>query len=225
MTRRTALITGAEQGLGESIGDLLADRGYFILTMPGPICREGKEAIEAFLGKMSHYPDVVINNFGINHLSWIGETLAEDEAILRLNVMTAYWVINHLVSCEMAPCRVVNIASQTYRVPQRTTALYCASKAALVQMGKVMARELAPKGWIINTLAPGKIEDTEMSQLTDAQVTDLRGWTKDYADFYALSNIPMGRFTSRAEVAEMVVEMLHMPNYVNGAVIEMMGGV
>lgn len=169
--------------------------------------------------------DYVVNNFGINHLSWIGTTGEEDEMIYRCNVMGPYWVINWLVFNENPPARVVNIASATHRVPQRTTSLYCASKAALVQMTKVMARELAPKGWVINALAPGKIEDTEMSALTDQQVCELRGWSKEQADSYALSNVPMERFTNRVEVTNAVFKLLEMPDYVNGVCLDVMGGV
>jgi len=185
----------------------------------------GKKAIESYLKLNGNDFDYVVNNFGTNHLSWIGTTEEDDEDIMRWNVMGPYWVINYLVGNGNKPARVVNIASATHRVPQRTTSLYCASKAALVQMTKVMARELAPSGWIINALAPGKIEDTEMSQLTDQQVCELRGWSKEQADSYALSNVPMGRFTNRLEVTNAVFKLLEMPDYVNGICLDVMGGV
>jgi len=88
-----------------------------------------------------------------------------------------------------------------------------------------MARELAPSGWIINGLAPGKIEDTRMAELTDGQVMDLRGWSKEQADDYALSLIPMKRFTNKAEVVRVITWLLSAPAYVNGAIIDMTGGV
>jgi NAD(P)-dependent dehydrogenase (short-subunit alcohol dehydrogenase family) len=64
-----------------------------------------------------------------------------------------------------------------------------------------------------------------MSRRTDEQVTALRGWTAEQAELYALSNTPAGRFTSCAEVAEAVEWALSAPRYVNGAVLEVMGGV
>jgi 3-oxoacyl-[acyl-carrier protein] reductase len=171
------------------------------------------------------YPDLLVNNYGINHLSWIGTTVEQDEDILRVNVLAPYWIVNWFVGLEGRPMRVINIASQTYRVAQRTTTLYCASKAALVHMTRVMARELAPKGWIINAIAPGKIEDTEMATLTDMQVNELRGWSTAHADKYALSQIPMDRFTDRNEVTDAVMHLIKMPPYVNGTVLDMTGGV
>lgn len=220
-----ALVTGGEAGLGAGIVARLAE-SHDVIIMPGAVIRRGEEAIDEFI----HDEDfdgltVVVNNFGINHLSWIGETDPTDAEIVAVNLLAPYWVINSLVAHGHGPARVINIASQTYRIAQRTTALYCASKAGLVQMGRVMARELAPQGWIVNTLAPGKITDTEMARLTDAQVLSLRHWTIEEAERYSTTLVPMGRYTSVAEVSAMVMLMLDMPDYVNGSVIDMMGGV
>jgi len=87
-----------------------------------------------------------------------------------------------------------------------------------------MARELAPFGWVINAVAPGKIEGTRMTELTDSQVLEIRGWKEEDAIRYALKNIPMGRFTDIAEIADLVVKVLDLPDYVNGTVIDSSGG-
>ncbi len=218
------LITGAEQGLGLTISRLMEARGYHIHNIPGAQMMGGFRQIDHHVSQLDRCPDIIVNNFGINHLSWIGETREVDEDVIMSNVLGPYWVINQVRYRWKGPCRVINIASQTYRVPQRCTTLYSASKAALVQMTKVMARELAPSGWVINAVSPGKIEDTEMSRKTDAQVLKLRGWTKEDADAYALKNVPAGRFTNRDEMGRLVMKVLDMPEYVNGAVIEAHGG-
>lgn len=226
------LVTGGDQGLGAAIHDRLMqvteDPGR-ACVLPGAMIRNrGIVDITAELRNlMDRYGpfSVVVNNYGINHLSWIGTTRPEDQDILYCNVTVPYFIINELVRLKNGPCRVLNIASQTYRVPQRCTALYAASKAALVQMTKVMARELAPSGWVINALAPGKIWDTDMSRKTDAQVRELRGWTDAESSAYAESLIPMKRFTSREEMANLAMRVLEMESYVNGTVIEAMGGV
>lgn len=223
------LITGAEQGLGKALRSLLEAHGHWVECLSGSVIRGGPEAIRSAVERFmtdGHGPfAAVVNNYGINHLSWIGTTPVEDGALLEVNVMGPYWVVDSLVRLRHPPCRVLNIASQTHRVPQRTTALYCASKAALVQMSRVMARELAPTGWTVNVLAPGKMPDTEMSTLTDAQVRHLRGWDEEMMEAYGTDLIPMRRYTSTAEVAEAAFLMLQMPGYVNGAVLDMTGGV
>jgi len=235
------LITGGEQGLGLAIYDRLADAGHCMHNIPG---REIRQAIEddvlyeflkgfvddVLFNKYDLNPvtsgiriSAIINNYGINHLSWIGDTPKEDEQIILANLMVPYWVVN-FVREHGCVCRVVNVASQVYRVAQRCTSLYCASKAGLVQMTKVMARELAPFGWVINAVAPGKIEGTRMTELTDSQVLEIRGWKEEDAIRYALKNIPMGRFTDIAEIADLVVKVLDLPDYVNGTVIDSSGG-
>lgn len=225
-----ALVTGAEQGLGATVAQQLSFRKIDVTRLSRHAVLEGKDQIDAELDAYlatGHLDEcgIIINNFGINHLSWIGETPEADEAIYRVNVMGPYWVINWFVAHGYRNMRVVNVASQTYRVAQRTTSLYCASKAALVQLTKVMARELAPSGWIINAIAPGKITDTTMAEMTDAQVLTLRGWDKETADGYAHSLIPMERFTTCGEVTEAILKLLGMPAYVNGTVLDMTGGV
>jgi len=220
------LITGPEQGLGQAVKGVCEQRGWDIYGVPRSLIRSRlsiKDDIDVFIQRLPAI-DVVVNNFGINHLSWIGTTEQEDEQILKINVMVPYWIINALVQ-RGDVCNVVNIASQTHKVPQRCTSLYAASKAALVQMTRVMARELAPKGWRLNAFCPGKIVDTRMAELCDEQVLELRGWDKQEADNYALSLIPMGRFTTTAECAQMVMAILEAPSYLNGAVIDFTGGI
>lgn len=227
-----AVVTGGNQGLGLDISARLARRGHTVVILRGEQLN-GKDRIrhdirDLVIGRPEYrYGErlLVVNNYGINHLSWIGTTPHSDEEILRMNVMVPYWVVDALVSLGET-ANVLNVASQTYRVPQRCTSLYAASKAALVQMTRVMARELAPKGWRVNAMAPGKIEGTLMTELTDRQVGELRNWSREEADRYALGMIPMGRFTTTDEVAKCAETiLLDLPEYVNGAVIDVMGGV
>lgn len=224
----TILITGSNSSLGEQLmrKPLKGNDTEEIVGLSMSEMR-GKFSIETQLDELikEHGKiDKVVNNYGINHLSWIGNTSVADYQVLLLNVMSPYWVINHLVDRGQV-CRVVNVASATYRVPQRCTALYCASKAAVVQLTRVMARELAPKGWVINAIAPGLIEDTEMARRTMNQVLGLRGWTLEEADRYAKKLIPMERYTNTKEVADAIWKILDLPDYINGTCIEMMGGV
>lgn len=220
----SVLITGSDGSLGTALCNLFGKSASGIKnrTMETGLKLEIENVIDMHL----NHDDIthVINNYGINHLSWIGDTEENDEQILLNNVMSAYWVINHLVKRKQV-CRVINVASATYRVPQRCTSLYCASKAAMVQMTRVMARELAPKGWIINAIAPGLMEDTKMATMVNEQVLELREWNEDEAKIYAMNLIPMGRPTSTIEVAEAIKKIFELPDYINGSVIDMMGGV
>lgn len=217
----TTLITGSDGSLGSE----LMKHGPCMGITGGDI-EKGKRTIEKAIDTLLEISPIfrVVNNHGTNHLSWIGTTEWKDADIFNVNVLAPYWVINHLVKRGQT-CRVLNVASATYRIPQRCTTLYCASKAALVHMTRVMARELAPKGWVINAIAPGLMPETKMAAMTNVQVHALRGWDPEIADRYAMSLIPMGRPTSTKEVAEAIWKIMDLPDYINGTVIDMMGGV
>jgi len=220
-------ITGVDGSLGEALSNMFERDGCKVFGTPRGLIgkptveRACDDATASCLGGI----DLLVLNDGINHLSFIGNTPEEDEDIMAVNVMSQYWTLNWFVKHGFMGRKVIFIASQTHRVPQRTTALYCASKAAIVQLSRVAARELGPKGTQVNVLCPGKIDDTLMSAMTDRQVMDLRGWSEQHMNEYARTLVPLGRFTDTDEVAEAVRWLSHAPAYVHGAVIDMTGGV
>ena len=222
---RTALVTGSGQGLGETVSQMLELNGYTVLNMARPSAdtdtmhRELRD-----LTRNVNRIDVVINNFGTNHLNWLGCIDQSDSKVLINNLWIPVLVVDAVVALGLGPCKIINVASQTYRVAQRCTTVYCASKAGLVQATRVMARELAPEGYVVNAIAPGMIKDTRMSELTNEQVKELRGWSDEQMAEYALNYIPMGRHTDREEVATAILKMINLPDYINGAVIDMTGG-
>ena len=220
---RKLLINGIETCLGKRLHEIAERQG---ITPHGIVSTHIRDLLgQISLSRIGEWDfDYVANVAGINHLSKIGRTPPRDAEIFTRNVMSHYNLIDYLVGENHPPARVLNVASQTYRIPQRCTSLYCASKAAIVQMTKVMARELAPSGWVVNAIAPGKMVDTNMARLTDEQVLELRGWTKEQADAYALTNIPMGRFTTTAEVSKAMLAIFELPAYINGSIIDMTGG-
>jgi len=219
------LITGVDGGLGSALSTRYMDDGFEVYGILGDRYESGAWEVKSQIESMP-CPDILINCHGTNRLAVIGG--GPDLSIYRImdiNVNMMYLMVDHLKRVYDKPIRVLNIASIAYRVPMTTTALYCASKAAVVQLTKVMARELAPHGWVINCLSSGKMDNTEMSSVTDEQVSSIRGWSKQEADAHALSTIPMGRFTNTAEVCDAVRQILELPSYINGACIDMAGGI
>lgn len=218
---KTVVITGDQQGLGKGMADLFRANGYNVVDFGTRIT---KDQIDDFFSTSAPTRiDYFINNYGINHLNWLGELTDADYNIVDINVKNYIRTIDWLVRLGNV-CRILNISSQTYKIPQRCTSVYCSSKAAISHFTKVAARELAPRGFVVNALAPGKIIGTEMTKLTDAQVLKLRSWNQKKADKYALSLIPSGRFTTVEEVALAAIKILHLPEYINGVTIDMTGG-
>lgn len=231
------LLLGHETSLGEEFKQRAQEEYGHIVSVI-----DGARNYSGYSNQISRYQEIkgpihwVVNCHGTNQLDRIGETPyirgKGDEtrphlftnSMLVDNVAPIYWLVNSMVNLGLPAARVLSVASQTYRIPQTNTAFYCASKAALVQMSKVMARELASQGWVINCLAPGKIEDTAMAAITDKQVRELRDWTEEEAEQYARRNIPMGRYTNREEVCDAMFRILELPPYINGTCIDMTGG-
>jgi len=183
-----------------------------------------QKAIRARLSEV--LPHAIVHAAGHNALSWIGTTPAEDFMDhFTVNVWSFYEIINQAVAMGMAPMPVVAIGSEAAWVPMRCSSYYCASKAALVHMVKVMARELAPKGWRINCVSPGVVSNTLMTAHVFDQVTKLRGWSREHLMKVMMEQTPDGRMATPEDVAHSVLFLLG-PNsgHLNGVNLEVTGG-
>lgn len=105
--------------------------------------------------------DVFIHAIGINRRLPVLET--EDETfddIIRVNLTSAFRLARRIGGgmCEQGYGRMVFISSVSGRMAHAHHAPYAASKAGLDQLAKVMAREWAPSGVTVNTIAPGYLE-------------------------------------------------------------------
>ncbi len=163
---------------------------------------------------------------GVNYPSWIGDTSekAEKETFM-VNTIAPYELINMAVKIGMRPFPAVFIASDASRIAMRCSALYCASKAALVQLVKTMTRELAGKGWRFNCVSPTLVENTQMTRNIWSWLKAGRGWNEEQCLREAVQSIPEGRPVTAAEVAQLILFLLG-PNaaMINGSDYEITGG-
>ncbi len=123
--------------------------------------------------------DILVNNAG--GATWGGEPLesfptsAWDKA-LDLNVKSPFWLVQELVGALRNaataddPARVINIGSiDGIQVPVMNTYSYSASKAAVHQLTRVLAKELGPPQHItVNAVAPGPFQSKMMAATLDA---------------------------------------------------------
>jgi 3-oxoacyl-[acyl-carrier protein] reductase len=170
--------------------------------------------------------DILINNAGINTVKDrlpIDTFHREDwDRILRVD-LTGVFVMSQAVIPQLEAAgggRIVNIASVAGLVPLRLQSAFVAAKAGVVNLTRSMALELAPRGILVNCVAPGSV----LTQGTRALFYDADGAYSERAASL-VAHIPVGRPGTPEEIAHAVL-FLAAPeaSYVNGAVLTVDGG-
>ena len=221
---RTALVTGGSRGIGKAIARALYHAGARVI-----ICgRDAKSLVAAAkeIGEIICIPadvrkdvkklfrpidrlDILVNNAGgMEHFGdFEGTSLDAWRSTFELNLFSAVEVTRAAVPLlrKSKGC-IVNIASDVGRRPFHMGPDYCAAKAALLNLTRYLAAELAPIR--VNAVAPGPVPTGPWSP---AQVRK------------AASRTILNRTGTPEEVASAV--LLAVKNgYLNGAVLGVDGG-
>jgi len=228
MAERNLWVLGGTSGIGQaafvrlwaeppSVFDQAAAFGYedFNVAFRTPLRKE-----------LSNWkPTDVVYSVGINRLDWIKKIRHDDFTdVMETNVFGFLNLVRVLDEEDCGPVNIVVVTSDAAWRPMRTSAVYCASKAALEMALRVASREYAPKGWRINGVAPGKVEDTPMTEYVDRRVLQLRGWTVEAAEAYEVASTPLGRKVTKEEVAQVIEQVLFGPKAQTGEIIAVNGG-
>ncbi|MCY1390583.1 3-oxoacyl-[acyl-carrier-protein] reductase FabG [compost metagenome] len=160
--------------------------------------------------------DILVNNAGRLISATVAETSwAQWEQMIRTNLGGTWACMQAVLPGMLArgKGRIINISSELGLIGFPTYAAYCASKGGVIALTKAVAKEVAPSGILVNTVAPGPIE-------TDMLIND----TIEYND-ETRATIPLKRFGKAHEIAAMV-EALAGPagDYMVGQVISPNGG-
>ena len=219
-------VVGGTSGIGKACADLLDGmEEHDVLISGSEVDVRDPVALFDFLEPSVSSPiqiNGLIYSAGVNRLEW--SMVQDPEEMLDLYHVNVVGLLNCLRLIPQAE-RVVVVGSDAAWREMRTSVAYCASKAALHQAVRVIARERASEDFAINVVAPGMTEPTKMQEYVDMRVPVVRNWSMDTARKYEDSQIPMGRRAHVVEVASVVLTVLTMPtNYMNGAVIPVNGG-
>ena len=160
--------------------------------------------------------DVLVSNAGVLLSKATVETTSDDWArVVGIN-LTGTWNCLHAVlpgMVERGSGRIITISSELGLIGFPTYAAYCASKGGVIALTKAVAKEVAPHGVLVNSVAPGPIE-TDM----------LKYDTIEYND-ETRAQIPLRRFGQPEEIAA-AVHFLAGPggSYMVGQIISPNGG-
>jgi 3-oxoacyl-[acyl-carrier protein] reductase len=238
---KTALVTGASQGIGRSCALELAKMGARIVlaarneekleAVAAEIVAAGGQA-KAFVLDISDESsiqttakaalaqfgsvEILVNNAGITRDNLLLRMKRADwDAVMTTNLTGTFLLTQALLNPMLRGRwgRIINISSVVGRTGQAGQANYAASKAGLIGFTKSMARELASRSITVNAVAPGFIETAMTSVLDEKQRTAM------------LSHIPLGRPGKEDEIAH-AVTFLASPEagYITGHVLDVNGG-
>lgn len=226
---RRFLVIGGRSGIGEACVDFiesrLTRRDDVVVPSESELDVTSFAMVNGYLKELQ--PTHILYSAGVNYLEWIGKLdYAEIAHLFDVNVQGFIRVIDAMWrhNSEMRGVSTVAITSDAAWRPMRTSIGYCASKAALEMAIRVASRELAPSGWRVNGVAPGKVSNTRMTDYVDARVQEIRGWTAEYAEEYERASSAIGRPVAPIEVAEVVWSVLTGPNAMTGEIVAVNGG-
>lgn len=236
--RKCALVTGASRGIGAAIAEALAKEGYDLFIT----CRHSEDQLTSLSERLAgtfgvscapvladmgnpadverlftHIDrlDVLVNNAGISYVGLLHEMSYEDwNHVIQTNLCALFYTSRLAVPLMLREQNgsILNISSVWGNVGASMEVAYSASKGGVNSFTKALAKELAPSHIRVNAIACGVI-DTDMNKCFSPEDMEM-----------LRAEIPADRIGQPEEAAQMVLSILHAPEYMTGQVITLDGG-
>jgi len=250
---RTVIVSGASSGVGLATARMLLAEGANVAgcarDLPGlqaAFAALGADSERVFLqaadvtdrGEVESFVDAVVGRFGdvdglvcnagrslMAHLADTTDEQIREE--LELKVFGSW---NLVRAARTALARsdsgaVVNVNAILSRQPESRLAVTSAARAALLNLTRSMAEELAAEGTRVNSVLLGLVDTGQWRRRFEAAGTnlDFEAWSAQIA---AERGICLGRFGTPEEVAFAIVTLLSpLSGYTTGSSIDVGGGV
>lgn len=240
LSGRVAVITGGASGIGFAAASYFLDRGAMVaicdvnennlkkavaeLSTKGKISgyqvdisnkEQCSAMIEEVIKEHSHV-DILINNAGITMDSQFYKMTDEQfERVVNVNLMGNYYMTKAVIPYMMQQKhgKIIHTASVSACNGNFGQANYAASKAAIIGMARVQAKELGKYGINVNAVSPGSIM-TEMYASVPEEIKEKK-----------LKSIPLRRYGSPDEVASLFAFLASSESdYITGQNITIDGG-
>jgi NAD(P)-dependent dehydrogenase (short-subunit alcohol dehydrogenase family) len=240
---KTALITGAARGIGLAIGRAYADHGARVILADldeaqtraaaagFPAARgiglnvTDETATEAAFDRLAAEgwsPDIVVPNAGILHLEPVDSFPADRfRSVIEVNLTGAFLTARAAARRMQADGRIILTSSLFGIRGGAQNAAYASSKFGMVGLAQSMAADLAPRGILVNAVAPGQIQTEMMDKLVADRLAMGMADPRDRL----LNRIPLGRLGRPEEVTGAYVWLASsLATYVTGQTIVVDGG-
>ena len=231
---RTALVTGAGNGLGRAIARSLTGAGARVVlsgrhaeplretaslvggdTRVATVDVADQDSVAALAAELADEQiSILINNAGVPGpvASLIDIEKKDWEAVFAVNVTGMFLMCRAFLTpmIERGTGDVINLASVSGKRPLARRTPYCASKMAVIGLTTTLAAEVGPLGISVNTLSPGPVNGPRMDRNFQLE-SERTGRTVEQARDDFASRALLGRLLEEDEVGQAVVAMLNMP--------------
>nr|WP_319799700.1 2-dehydro-3-deoxy-D-gluconate 5-dehydrogenase KduD [Microvirga rosea] len=238
---KTALVTGANTGLGQAIAVALASAGADIVAVGRSSMAETEtavrnagrsmQAISADLSTLEPIErivaeasgerriDILVNNAGIiRRADAIDYTEADWDAVMDVNLKTVFFLTQAFARKMLADNqggKIINIASLLSFQGGIRIPAYTASKSGLAGLTKLLACEWAGRGINVNAIAPGYFSTNNTQALREDEDRNAQ----------ILARIPAGKWGDPSDLGGAAVFLASQAaNYIHGIVLPVDGG-
>lgn len=241
---KTAIVTGATSGIGQTIAIRLhsegaavlitgrdEERGHDLTQKLGGRARfiaadltaaDGADNVVAAATARFGRLDVLVNNAAVDHTGSVIDTpMTEIRDTFEINVFAAFRMLQAAarVMAEGGGGAIINVTSRLATIGVPTMAIYSASKGAIRSLTRAAAVELAPQGIRVNDVAPGMTKTPLYDSWLAAQPDPVQ------VENNVIGAIPLRRLASPDDVAAAVAYLASDDaRYITGATVPIDGG-
>jgi 3-oxoacyl-[acyl-carrier protein] reductase len=231
LKNKICIVTGAAQGIGAATVSKFAAEGATVIGCDRRINglagaawtrnvdvtdREAVDLLVAEVRQRHGRVDVLVNNAGITKDARLQKmTLEQFDAVIDVNLRGVFHCSQAVADAMVAQGAgvILNASSVVGIYGNFGQTNYAASKFGVIGFTKTWSRELGPKGIRVNAVAPGFVDTPILASMPAKVIEKMR------------DEVPLKRLAQPAEIANVYAFLASdEASYINGAVIEVAGG-